>query len=363
MRLPHPDAFTSGAPHVRDSVDLSWVMRTVLVALGPCVAFGLYNTGFQANRAIVALDTEPAVVWRDTVLAWLGAGREAASVPDCVLLGALYFGPLVAVALLVGAMWERIFAAVRRRPLAPGLGVTAVLFTACLPPSMSWWQVALGVSAGVVVGKEIFGGTGRNVFNPAVVGLAFLYFAYPASMRGEGVWIAVDGTAGATDLRLAIAGGEAALAERGSTWFEAFLGRTPGALAGTSALGCLLGALYLVQQRVASWRIVLGVLLGAAATSALFAGPSPAWHLVLGGLAFGAVFLATDPVTSATTELGRWIYGFLIGFLVVLIRVANPIHVEGVLLAILLGNVFAPLIDHGVIWLHTTRRRRRFGSS
>jgi len=363
MRHERGPELTPGAPHVRAAVDLRGVMRAVLVALAPCVAFGLYNTGYQANRALVerGLAAEPG--WRGTLLAWVGAGRDASSVPDCVLLGALHFVPLLAIALAAGALWERIFAAARRRSLAPGLGVTAAIFTASLPPTLPWWQAALGISFGVVVGKEIFGGTGRNVFNPAVVGLALLYFAYPADMRGEAVWVAVDATTGPTALRAATAGGAGALADQGLTWLGAFLGRIPGAMAETSKLGCLLGALYLAHRRVASWRIMAGVLLGAAATGALLSGPTAGWHLVLGSLAFGAVFLATDPVTSPVTETGRWIYGVLIGFLVVLIRVANPVHTEGVLLAILLGNVCAPLIDHGVIWLHVQKRRRRLARS
>jgi Na+-transporting NADH:ubiquinone oxidoreductase subunit B len=361
MRHAKTTALTPGAPHVRDGVDLRWVMRTVLVALAPCIAVGLYNTGYQANRALLEHGLEPGSGWRDTMLAWVGAGRDASSDADCILLGVLHFVPLLAIALMVGAGWERIFAAARHRSLVPGLSVTACLFTASLPPTLPWWQAALGISFGVVVGKEIFGGTGRNVFNPAVVGLAFLYFAYPADMRGQGIWVAVDATTGPTALRIATAGGAAALADQGTLWVEAFLGRIPGAMAETSKLGCILGALYLVHQRVASWRVMLGVLLGAAATGALLPGPAPGWHLVLGSLAFGAVFLATDPVTSAATDVGRWIYGLLIGFLVVLIRVTNPVHTEGVLLAILLGNIAAPLIDHGVIRLHVLKRRRRLG--
>jgi len=359
MRLAPTARLTPGAPHVRDAVDLRWVMGTVLVALAPCTAFGLYNTGYQANRAGVELGLAPSPGWRGALLERLGAGHDPASVVDCVLLGALWFAPLLAVALAVGALWERLFAAVRRRELAPGVGVLAWLFTASLPPTLPLWQAALGMSFGIVVGREIFGGTGRNVFHPAVVGLAFLYFAYPADMRGEDVWVAVEGVTGPTDLRVALLGGATALAERGTSLVDAFVGRVPGGLGDTSTLGCLLGALVLVHQRVASWRTVLGVVLGAAATGELLPGPAASWHLVLGSLAFGAVFLATDPVTSPHTDAGRWIHGVLVGFLVVLIRVANPVHTEGVLLAILLGNVFAPLIDHGVVQWHVRGRRRR----
>jgi len=356
-------ALTPCAPHVRDEVDLSWVMRTVLVALLPCVAFGLYNTGYQANRALHEHGLEPGTGWRESLLEGLGAGRDPSSVLDCSTLGALHFLPLLAIALGVGALWERLFAAVRRRSAAPGLAVTAWIFTASLPPNLPWWQAAIGISFAIVVGKEIFGGTGRNVFHPAVVGLAFLYFAYPADMRGVGVWVALEGAAEPSALRIATAGGVGALADQDISWTLAFCGRIPGAMAGTSKLACLLGALYLVHQRVASWRVMLGVLFGAAAAGALLPGIGPSWHLVLGSLVFGAVFLATDPVTSATTDRGRWIYGLLIGFVVVLIRVANPVHSEGVLLAILLGNTCAPLIDHAVIWFHVRNRRRSVGQA
>lgn len=363
MRLRPDHALTPGPPHVRDGADLQRVMRSVLVALAPCVVFGLYNTGFQANRALLSQGLDPGAGWRERVLAALGAGHDPALVFDCALLGALHFVPLLAVALAVGGLWEWIFARARRRHRVPGLAVTAWLFSAALPPSLAWWQAALGISLAIVVGKEIFGGTGRNVFNPAVVGLAFLSFAYPADLRGDAVWIAVDGASAPTALRVALAGGSAALAEQGVSWWDAALGRVPGGLADTSALGCLLGALVLVRQRVASWRVMLGVALGATAAGAALPGPSWSWHLVLGSLAFGGVFFATDPVTAASTDAGRWVYGLLIGFLVVLIRVANPLQAEGVLLAILLGNTVAPLIDHGVVALHARRRRRRLACS
>lgn len=343
MRTTLSHALTPGAPHVRDRADLRWVMRTVLLALVPCVAVGLYQTGLQENRALLASGLEAPAGWRATLLARFGVGGETTSIRDCWLLGALHFVPLLAIALGVGAAWERIFAAARRRPRTAGLGVTAVLFTASLPPGVAGWQAALGISCAIVLGKEIFGGTGRNVFNPAVVGLVMLSFAYP-DLRGIGV----------------------GLADPQAPWLEAFLGREPGAearaMGQTSALACLLGAPILVQRRVASWRIMLGVVLGAAATGVVLSGAAWSTHLASGGLAFGAVFLATDPVTSASTDRGRWIHGLLIGFLVVLLRVANPVQPDGVLLAILLGNIAAPSIDHAVVWLHARKRRRRLGT-
>lgn len=333
---------TVGAPHVRDAIDVRAVTRAWLLALAPCVAFGLYNTGYQANRALAGEELASGAGWRTRLLEGFGAGRDPASVVDCTLLGALHFVPLLLVALAVGAICERVFARGRRRELSPGIALTAALFTACLPATVPLWQAALGIAFAVVVGQEIFGGAGRNVFHPAVVGLAFLTFAYPATMRDPE---ALAGLAG--------------LAGRDAAWGEALLGRVPGALAWTSKLGCALGALVLLVRGVASWRTMLGVLGGAAAVAWFLPGPGPVGHLLHGGLVFGAVFLATDLVTSPMTDVGRWLHGVLVGVVTVLIRDANPLHAEGILLAVLFGNVCAPLIDHGVIRVHVLRRRRR----
>jgi Na+-transporting NADH:ubiquinone oxidoreductase subunit B len=231
------------------------------------------------------------------------------------------------------------------------------------------WQVALGMSFGVVVGKEIFGGTGRNFLNPAVTGLAFLYLAYPNAMAGDPLWNGIGGYGGASIFGQVAALGMDAVGQAGITWWQAFLGRLPGRFGETSTLACLLGAAVLIATGAASWRIMAGALLGLIGTAVLFnlagGGGSPifampwTWHLVLGGFAFGAVFLATDPVSAAATDTGRWLYGLLFGFMVVLIRVANPVHPDGVVFAVLFANVFAPLIDYGVVWANIRRRARR----
>jgi Na+-transporting NADH:ubiquinone oxidoreductase subunit B len=238
-----------------------------------------------------------------------------------------------------------------------------------LPATIPLWQVALGISFGVVIAKEVFGGTGKNFLNPALAGRAFLFFAYPAQMSGDSVWTAVDGFSGATALSLGASGGVSAITGADISWMNAFLGDIQGSIGATSTLACLLGAVFLVYTRVASWRIIAGVFLGMLATSLLFnaigsdTNPMYAmpwyWHLVLGGFAFGMVFMATDPVTACMTDAGRWIFGALIGFMTVLIRVANPAFPEGIMLAILFANLFAPLIDYAVVRVNVRRRAKR----
>lgn len=364
-------AVTRGAPHVRAGPDLATVMRCVVVALVPCVFAALYNAGYQANEAIDDLALDAAPGWRGVALDALGIAPDPDGPLACTVHGLLLLAPVYAVAAIVGVAWQALFERLRRRAAASGLSVTALVFALSLPPAIPLWQVALGMSFGVVIAKEIFGGTGRNFVNPAVAGLAFLFFAYPGQMSGEEVWVAVDGYSGATALALAADGGPSLLARDGPTWWESFAGRTPGAFGETSALACLVGAALLLATGAASWRILAGGVAGLAATALLFGalgdtarpwlGVPWYWHFTLGSFAFGLVFLATDPVTAATTNPGRWVYGALIGALVVLTRIANPAHPEGVLLAILVGNVFAPLIDRVVAHGNARRRLRRLG--
>jgi Na+-transporting NADH:ubiquinone oxidoreductase subunit B len=244
-----------------------------------------------------------------------------------------------------------------------------MLYSLILPPSTPLWQVALGIIFGVVLGKEVFGGTGKNFLNPALTGRAFLYFAYPAQMSGDAVWTAIDGFSGATPLALGAAGGLEAITSAGFTWTQTFLGSMQGSLGETSTLACLLGAMFLMYTRIASYRIIFGVFLGMVGTSLLFniigsdTNPMFAlpwyWHLTLGGFAFGMIFMATDPVSAAMTNKGRWIYGALIGAMTVLIRVVNPAFPEGIMLAILFANIFAPLIDYFVVRANVQRRLKR----
>lgn len=362
---------TRGAPHVRDSLDVQRVVGWWLAALAPTALLGAWNTGFQALSAAQGLGLDAVPGWRGAVLAGAGLPAAPGSALACVLYGLACLVPALAVAGLAGALVGVVFARARGRAPGATLPLVVVLFVLMLPPDLPLWQVALGAAFGVAVGLEVFGGTGRNVVNPAVVGVALLYFAYPGGFSGAGAWVALDGAEAATALGLAAEGGTAALDAADRTLADAFLGREPGAPGETSALACLLGGALLLYGRLASWRIVAGGVLGLAATAAAagaladpgrpLAGLSPAWHLSAGGFAFALLFLATDPVTSAATRGGRWALGLWIGFFVALVRIFNPAHREGVLMAVLLGNVLAPLFDHVAVRAWAWRRRRRHG--
>lgn len=371
-----PGSTTRGASHVRDGIDLKRMMVTVVISLLPCVAMALYNTGYQANLAI-SQGAQPLDTWQTTALTALGfGGFDPADILGCILHGALYYLPVVLVTFAVGGNCEALFAVVRKHEINEGFLVTGMLFPLVLPPTIPLWQVALGIAFGVIIGKEIFGGTGMNIFNPALMSRAFLFFAYPAQISGDQVWIAadttVDGSSGATWLAEAALTGPEALAGGNVSWMQAFLGLVPGSMGETSTLACLIGALILVATGIGSWRIMLAGVAGSflmvqllnamsSTTNPLMNVPFE-WHLVLGGWAFGLVFMATDPVSSAHTNKGRYIYGFLIGVLAILIRVINPAFPEGMMLAILFMNMFASLIDHFVIQANVKRRRARYAA-
>jgi Na+-transporting NADH:ubiquinone oxidoreductase subunit B len=337
---------------LRNGMRLGGAMGAVLVALVPCLVAGLWNTGRQANLWLAAHAPE-APGWRVALLRGAGIATSPDSAFACLAHGLLWFAPLFAVSLAAAWAWHELFARVRLRPRDAAFLVIASLFAMSLPAAVPLWQAALGSSFAIVFGKEIFGGTGRNVVNPAVAGLAFLYLAYPETATGDRIWIPVDGASGATPLAAAAQGIDA-LRATGLDWLDTFWGRKPGALGETSAAACALGALVLVYLRLADWRILAGGVAGLAATSLAFQALGAAgaatlpwyWHLTLGSFAYGLAFLATDPVTSAATPGGRWAYGALIGFLVVTIRVANPNHREGMIFAVLLANLAAPLLDH-----------------
>ena len=304
----------------------------------------------------------------------LGLGFAPENLVSCLAHGGLYYLPILLVTFAVGGLWEALFALVRKHELNEGFLVTGMLFPLVLPPTVPLWQVALGISFGVVVGKEIFGGTGMNVLNPALVARAFVFFAYPAEMSGDAVWIAadtsIDAVSGATILADATLGGTAAVAGAGFDPWNAFIGFLPGSMGETSALACLAGAALLIVTGVGSWRIMLSVLAGTVATAMAlnaigsatnpFFDVGPAWHLLAGGWAFGTVYMATDPVSAPSALRGHWVYGFLIGFLCVLIRVVNPAYPEGMMLAILFMNLFAPLIDYFAIRANLRRRKARY---
>lgn len=365
-----PGKVTEGNTHVRDGLDQKRLMITVGVALGPCFFMALYNTGYQANLAMAEMGITLAPGWRGLVMQFLGMGYDHQSLLSNLLHGSLFFAPVFLVCNVVGGLWEALFATIRGHEINEGFLVTGLLFPLTLPPNIPLWQVALGISFGVVIGKEVFGGTGKNFLNPALTARAFLFFAYPAQMSGDAIWTAVDGFSGATPLGLVAAEGMDALTAN-IGWNEAFIGRIQGSMGETSTLACLFGAAFLLYTGVGSWRIMLSVLIGAVVTSSLLyligseTNPmfqmDPSWHIVLGGFAFGLVFMATDPVSASMTETGKWFYGGLIGFMVILIRVINPAFPEGMMLSILFGNVFAPVIDYFVVRANIKRRMSRNG--
>ena len=362
-----PKDKTHNTSHVRDAVDLKRMMGMVWLCTFPAMFFGMWNVGFQANTAIAqGLATLPTD-WHGALISLL-AGNDPASLMDNMLYGAVYFLPVYATVFFVGGFWEVLFAIVRGHEVNEGFFVTSILFALIVPPSIPLWQVALGISFGVVIGKEVFGGTGKNFLNPALTGRAFLFFAYPGQISGDLVWTAADGFSGATALSIAQQGGVEALSQT-MTWFDAFAGTIQGSIGETSTLAIFMGGAVLLMTGIASWRIVAGTLLGMIATATLFniIGSDTNmmfnmpwyWHLVLGGFAFGLIFMTTDPVSASMTNTGRWYFGALIGVMVVLIRTVNPAYPEGMMLAILFANLFAPLIDHFVVEANIKRREAR----
>ena len=351
---------TSGLTHVRDGSDIQRVMVVVWLATFPTMFFGMYNIGYQALAALEAINLAGAEHVKDWhwPLVQLFSGLDPNSILDCIDYGAIYFIPIYLVTFFVGIAWEMIFAVVRQHEISEGAFVTTVLFALSCPPDAPLWQVALGISVGLVIGKEIFGGTGKNFLNPALTGRAFLYFAYPASWSGDMSWVAVDGYTAATMLGISAQDGYANMPDA-FTWSNAFFGLVPGSIGETSTVAILIGLAILLFTKIASYRIVGGVILGTIVTSYLFnligSDTNPMfqmpfwWHMVMGGYAFGLVFMATEPVSGSHTNTGRWIYGFVIGFMVIMIRVLNPAYPEGMMLAILFGNLLSPLIDHFVV--------------
>ncbi len=362
-----PADVTRGTTHVRDGNDLKRTMTFVVIATVFCVLMAMYNTGYQANLAMEAMGLEKIDNWRSIPM--MIFGYNAMNPLSNLVHGALYFLPVYIVTLAVGGIWEVLFATVRGHEVNEGFLVSSMLYTLIMPPDIPLWQVALGISFGIVIGKEVFGGTGKNFLNPALTGRAFLYFAYPASMTGDSVWVAVDGFTRATPLGIAANGGLDAVYAANYSWFQSFFGFEPGCLGETSTVAILIGAAFLLYTKVASYRIMGGVFAGMVATSVLFnvigsdTNPMFAfpwyWHLTAGGFAFGMVYMATDPVSAAMTNTGRWVFGALVGGMTVLIRVVNPAFPEGIMLAILFSNMFAPTIDYFVIQANIRRRIKR----
>lgn len=359
---------TKGFVHVRDALDLKRTMMTAVIGLQPAVFMAFWNTGYQTLKGLTELigyeklGWVKTLGWRGEVLQLLSLNPDFKSFLSCVVLGGLYFIPIYLITNLVGGFWEVLFSIIRKKDINEGFLVTGFLFPLILPPDVPLWMVALGISFGVVLGKEVFGGTGMNFINVALLARAFIFFAYPAEMSGDRIWIPLDGYTHAT-----ILGATASNSNFPYTWWDAFLGFIPGSMGETSTLAILLGGCYLIWTRVSSWRIVLGMLAGFSLTILFlnFAAQNPVaklplhWHLVIGGFAFGCIYMATDPVTASMTQTGRILYGLLCGILSALIRCINPAFPEGVMLAILLGNVFAPTIDYFIVRAYKKRRKAR----
>lgn len=331
--------------HVRDAIDLKRMMIFVYFATFPAIFFGCYNVGLQANGADAGL-------FSNFFTGLFGS-----------------FLPVYLTVFIIGGFWEVLFAMIRGHEVNEGFFVTSILFALIVPPDLPLWQAALGISFGVVIAKEVFGGTGRNFVNPALAGRAFLYFSFPADMSGDSIWV-LDGVTRATPLGTAFNDGMGVMTKDVS-WFDAFMGFIPGSVGEVSTFAVLIGGIFLLWVGIASWRIVSGVMIGMITTSLLFNligsdtnnmfAMGAHWHLVLGGFAFGMMFMATDPVTAAVTDTGRWVFGILIGVMTVLIRVVNPAFPEGIMLAILFANMFAPLIDYFVVKANVKRREVRYG--
>ena len=359
---------TKVAPHARSFVDMKRVMTYVVISTIPCVLWALYNTGFQTNSALASLGSIGETGWRISLLQMTGIGFDPQSLLSNITHGLLYFLPIYLTTLIAGGICEVTFATIRGHEVNEGFLVSSMLFALTLPASTPLWQVALGIAFGVVVGKEVFGGTGKNFLNPALTGRAFLYFAYPAYMSGDSIWTPVDGYSAATSLGISASEGYESLSNYGITWMDAFLGNIQGSLGETSTLAIGMGLVFLLMTKIANYRMIVGCLLGmiifssflnwvGSDTNPMFSMPWY-WHLVIGSYAFGLVFMVTEPVSASHTNMGRYIYGALIGFMVVMIRVLNPAFPEGMMLAILFGNIFAPLIDHFVVMANIKRRAK-----
>jgi Na+-transporting NADH:ubiquinone oxidoreductase subunit B len=394
-----PGEVAKGTTHVRDGIDLKRMMITVVMALIPVTLFGMWNVGYQANTAIEKMEEagiDHVGDWHYTIYNAIGFANDPTDITANLILGAIFFIPIYAVCMFVGGHIELVFSVLRGHEINEGFLVTGLLFPLTLPASIPLWQVALGIAFGVIVAKEVFGGTGRNFLNVALTSRAFLYFAYAGQISGDKVWTAVDGFSGATALgQMANAvaeDGDANAAveslqtvgyvwgETGAiTWMSSFIGTIQGCVGETSALFCIVGALILIATGIGSWKVMAGVIGGVVGTTLVINAAtalSPElltsnpmfgvpfwWHLVIGGLAFGLVFMATDPVSASMTDKGKWFYGALIGFMTVLIRVVNPAFPEGIMLAILFGNVFAPLIDYFVVQANVRSRMKRYAKT
>ena len=363
------NSVTRQAPHVRGAGNAQRLWNLFVIASLPAWLIGLWSLGHQTNLAIADFQLEEVAGWRGWFLAWSGVGFDAGDIGACMLHGLLYFLPVFVTALAVGAFWETTFATFRKKPVDEGLLAIAWLFSLMMPATVPLLQVVLGMTFGIVVGKLIYGGSGRYLVSPALLGLAFLVFSYPTLLFGEGAWVPVAGYDQPSVLELVTdEGGIGVVAAVDYSFWQVFMGDKPGSVGAVSTFGLLLGGLFLLMTGVASWRMLAGSFIGFMAVvfssnnvapgNDLFSVPWY-WHLVLGGYVFGVVFIATDPVAGPMTNPGRWGFGVLVGALTMIIRLANPSYYEGVMFAILLACMFSPLIDFIVVEANIKRRRKR----
>ncbi len=357
---------TGSAPHARDAISVRRIYACMVVALSPTILLGVYNIGLQIHQAL-AEGGEAMESWQTSAMASLGLEMSPDSIMACFVHGALYYVPILLAAYFAGRLAELLFAVIRREQLSPGTWVFAFVFTLMLPPTAPAWQAAVAMVFGIVMGKEVFGGTGRNIVSPVLLSWAFMYITYPATLSGDEVWVPVT-PAQASYLNIITEEGHGALADL--SWMDAFLGFTPGAVGETSALACFIGAMVLLLAKTVSWRVVLGFFLGSLACAALFLGADPErnalfgtplyWHAVVGTWAFALAFLVTDPVTGSHTRTGRWVYGILAGFFVILVRVLNTTLLDGTVIALLFMSLFAAFIDYWVVAANVRRRKARY---
>ncbi|MEJ2401638.1 MAG: RnfABCDGE type electron transport complex subunit D [Xanthomonadales bacterium] len=361
---------TRAPPHIRDANNVQRLWNYFVIASIPSFLIGLWSLGHQLNLAIADFALDPAPGWRAALLVKTGIGLDASNLMACVAHGALYFLPIFIVALVVGGFWESLFAALRKKRVDEGLLYIAWFVALMMPADAPLYQVAHGMSFGIVFGKLIYGGSGRYLVNPALFAIAFLVFSYSELMFSKGAWVPLAGYDQPTVLELVTEeGGLRVIGAVDYSYWQLFLGDRPGAVGAVSVLGAAIGAVFLILTGMASWRVIVGALLGLIGVSMLGNALAPDhlilsipwyWHLVLGGFAFGAVFIATDPVTGAMTDPGRWGFGLLVGGLTVVIRLGNISYYESMIFAILLASLFSPLIDFVVVRMNIRRRRLRF---
>lgn len=359
---------TSRAPHVRAVIDLSQMQKTQALALLPVIVAAVLNTGYQYLLALHAVAGESNWDWRDRAIHSLGLDYQNPSLFGALMAGLVHIVPILIVAIVSAGLCERAFSTKRNLPMQKGFLLIAIVFTLLMPPAASLVHVALGMVFAIVFGKGVFGGDGKTFLNPALLGVAVVQISFPTALSGHPLWTAIEGYSGSSIFAHYHREGDAALTWAGIDLWSAFIGVKQGMIGTTSVLAALLGATMLVYRKIVSWRLICGQVLGlimiAMMCNLLGNGILELawyWHLLLGSFAFGAIFVATDPASSASTDMGRWIQGLLMGGLVVMFRGVNESHPDGVVAALFLGSILAPLIDHMVVWFNIRQRAKRFG--